>query len=181
MRADLEKGLEGLSGAYEEERRRQLAVIEEKIAERQKLVTQHAIDKRIEAEKKLQEEEIARLGEQDQVREFRRQKIELTKQIVDSQKMTFKQCYSRPLWPFNKMMYDANMKADNFSSALEQKNQLFQKEVMSTLLTKVTGLEEKVSIDTTRTKRHGNVTPKVLLSNRLKKNDNSDSQSNATG
>lgn len=72
MRADLEKGLEGLSGAYEEERRRQLAVIEEKIAERQKLVTQHAIDKRIEAEKKLQEEEIARLGEQDQVREFRR-------------------------------------------------------------------------------------------------------------
>ena len=66
--------------------------------------------------------------------------------------MQLKGCYSRPLWPYNQKVYQTNVAADNFGYLLEQQNGQFVKTVLSTLLTRVVDLEEKVSEDVARTK-----------------------------
>lgn len=83
MRNELEKGLDELSGAYEEERRRQLAAIQQKVAERQKHVSEHAEEQRVLAEKKRLQDEKDRLAELDRVRVLRQNKIELGKKISE--------------------------------------------------------------------------------------------------
>ncbi len=69
-----------------------------------------------------------------------------------SQKLVYKQCYSRPLWTFNRKMHDANVQADNLMVLIDEQNGKFQKQVMGELLKKVTDLEDKVSTDVTAVK-----------------------------
>lgn len=86
-----------------------------------------------------------------------------------SQKLVYKQCYSRPLWTFNKKMHDANVQADNLMLLIDEQNGKFQKQVMSELLKKVTDLEDKVSTDVTAVK--------YKPARKPKKGDNSDTES----
>ena len=51
MTAQLKQGLDGLSDAYEDERRRQLASIEAKLAERKMRLANYAEEQKILAEK----------------------------------------------------------------------------------------------------------------------------------
>lgn len=52
IREDMEKGLEGLSGAYEEEHKRQLAMMEARLAGRSDLVKEALEAKKLEALRK---------------------------------------------------------------------------------------------------------------------------------
>ena len=56
------------------------------------------------------------------------------------------------MWPFNKGVHDANVKADNLAELFESQSAKLNKQVSTTLLTKVTALEDKLSYDIRRTK-----------------------------
>lgn len=70
----MEKGLEGLSGAYEEEHKRQLAMMEERIKGRQGAVKDALEQKKIDQLRKAEQAELERRKEHDKIREARQKK-----------------------------------------------------------------------------------------------------------
>lgn len=56
-------------------------------------------------------------------------------------------CYSRPLWHYNARMHELTVKNDEISNLLSSQSYELKKQVMSSLLQKVSNLEEKVSTD----------------------------------
>lgn len=83
IRADMEKGLEGLSGAYEEEHRRQLQMMEDKLAGRNKQVEEAKHQKEIENLRKAEQAELEKRREHDKVRELRKKRELLTQTITN--------------------------------------------------------------------------------------------------
>jgi len=70
----MEKGLEGLSGAYEEEHKRQLAMMEQRLANRSQKVQEALEQKKLEALRKAEQAELEKKRENDKVRECRKRK-----------------------------------------------------------------------------------------------------------
>lgn len=97
IREDMEKGLEGLSGAYEEEHKRQLAMMEARLAGRSAKVQEALEAKKLEALRKQEQADLERKKEHDKIRESRKKKAQLIETISSNQKLILKGCYSRPL------------------------------------------------------------------------------------
>jgi hypothetical protein len=70
----MEKGLEGLSGAYEEEHKRQLAMMEARLAGRSQQVNEALEQKKLEALQKAEQAELELMKDNDKVRECRKRK-----------------------------------------------------------------------------------------------------------
>jgi len=142
----MEKGLEGLSGAYEEEHKRQIAMMEERLAARGGMVQEALEQKKIDQLRKAEQAELEKHKAHDLIRQSRAKKTKLLESITSNQKLIVKGCYSRPLYPFNKKMHAA-LKDKDISAALNNQAQEVKEQVMSRLLKKVTDLEEKVTTD----------------------------------
>jgi hypothetical protein len=120
IREDMEKGLEGLSGAYEEEHKRQLAMMEARLANRSQQVQEALEAKKLEALRKAEQAELEKKRENDKVRECRKRKTQLLETITKNQKLILKGCYSRPLnWHFNKKLHDQSVKNDDMATLLQ--------------------------------------------------------------
>lgn len=144
----MEKGLEGLSGAYEEEHKRQIAMMEARLAGRSQQVQEALEAKKLEALRKAEQAELEKVKENDKVRECRRRKAQLLQTITSNQKLIMKGCYSRPLtWHYNTKLHEANVKNDDIATLLQNQSTELKQQVMGRLLTKVTDLEEKVNTD----------------------------------
>lgn len=102
----MEKGLEGLSGAYDDEHKRQLAMMEERMQKRSKLVQEALEAKKLEALRKAEQAELEKQRENDKIRDARKRKTQLTETISSNQKLILKGCYSRPLYNYNKKLHD---------------------------------------------------------------------------
>lgn len=150
IRQDMEKGLEGLSGAYEEEHKRQIAMMEARLASRGQQVSVALEQKKIEMLRKQEQAELEHRKELDKVRECRKRKAQLLSTIQNGQKLMLKGCYSRPLFNYNKKLHDAAVKNDDISQLLQNQSFELKEQVMGRLLTKVSELEEKVSMDVNR-------------------------------
>lgn len=111
----MQKGLEGLSGAYEEEHKRQLAMMEARLANRGQAVQNALEQKKLDALRKTEQAELEKLKENDKIRELRRRKAQLLETITTGQKLIMKGCYSRPLWSFNQRLHDATVKNDDIA------------------------------------------------------------------
>ena len=146
----MQKGLEGLSGAYEEEHKRQLAMMEARLANRGQAVQNALEQKKLDALRKTEQAELEKLKENDKIRELRKRKAQLLETITTGQKLIMKGCYSRPLWSFNQRLHDATVKNDDIALLLQSQSNELKQQVMGTLLKKVSDLEEKVSTDVNR-------------------------------
>jgi hypothetical protein len=106
IRKDMEEGLEGLSGAYEEEHKRQIAMMEERLAGRSSLVQEALEAKKLEALRKAEQDELEARKEHDKIRECRKKRAQLLETITKNQNLILKGCYSRPLYSYNKLVHD---------------------------------------------------------------------------
>lgn len=106
----MEKGLEGLSGAYEEEHRRQLALMEEKISKRSAKVAETLEQKRKADEERANAAALAKKRDDEIVRELRQKRANLLNTIVQGQKLQMKGCYSRPVQTFNRHLHEEAMR-----------------------------------------------------------------------
>lgn len=177
----MEKGLEGLSGAYEEEHKRQLAMMEERIKGRSDKVKDALEQKRIEQLRKAEQAEIEKRKEHDKIREARQKKAQLLETITSNQKLIMKGCYSRPLETFNKKLHAASIKNNDLAQLLNNQSLELKEQVMSRLLKKVTDLEEKVTSDSTQNQKYSGKRLSVLQRlNRGAANKDSDAQSVAS-
>lgn len=150
IRADMEKGLEGLSGAYEEEHKRQLAMMEEMMNSRKVKHSEAKEQKKLEMLRKAEQDNIAKLHEYDKIREARKNKDQLLQTISSGQKLIMKGCYSRPLYNFNKKQHANAIKNNDIAFLLNNQSTELKEQVMSRLLKKVSDLEEKVTTDVTK-------------------------------
>lgn len=146
IREDMEKGLEGLSGAYEEEHKRQLAMMEERLANRSGKVQEALEQKKIDLLRKAEQAELEKQKAHDLIRTSRAKRAKLLETITNNQKVVVKGCYSRPLYTFNKKI-NASQNEKDIASALNNQSLEIKEQVMSRLLKKVTDLEEKVTTD----------------------------------
>lgn len=67
--------------------------------------------------------------------------------MAQGQRLIYKQCYSKPLYNFNKKLNDLQLKNEDFSWLTEKKTDDFAKDIVTTLLHKITELEHKVTSD----------------------------------
>jgi hypothetical protein len=147
IRTDMEKGLEQLTGAYQEEHQRQLAIMEERMKSRQVLVQEAQEQRKKDLLRKAEQAELERRKELERIRENRFRKSQLEQTIMNSQKLVMKGCYSRPLLHFNKKLHDTQIKNNDMALLLQNQSQELKEEVMARLLKKVTELEHKVTAD----------------------------------
>ena len=106
LRDEYEKGLDALGGAMEEERKRQFDSIASQLEERKRAVEDA---RRLKAEEEEKKAEAARREQQkeiDRIKELRQRKAQLEKTLSEGQRLIYKQCYSRPLYSFNKKLND---------------------------------------------------------------------------
>jgi hypothetical protein len=61
--------------------------------------------------------------------------------------LIYKQCYSKPLYSFNKKLNDLQLKNEDFAWLSEKKQDDFAKDIVTTLLHKITELEHSVTND----------------------------------
>jgi len=118
IRKDMEKGLEGLSGAYEEEHKRQIAMMEERLRGRSELVKEALEAKKLEALRKAEQAELEKRREHDKIRECRKKRAQLLETITSNQNLILKGCYSRPLYTFNKKVHDQHIKNNDMAQLL---------------------------------------------------------------
>jgi len=81
------------------------------------------------------------------IKELRIKRDKLAKTLGEGQKLIFKGCYSRPLYPFNYQINEAQQKNEDWAWLTEGAKKEQQKDIVSKLLEKVTELEEKVTGD----------------------------------
>lgn len=72
------------------------------------------------------------------------------KTLGEGQKLIFKGCYSRPLYPFNAKLNAELEEKEDFAWLTEGAKKEQQKGIVDKLLTKVTELEQKVTGDVNR-------------------------------
>ena len=148
LRDEYEKGLDALGGAMEEERKRQFDSIASQLEERKRAVEDA---RRLKAEEEEKKAEAARREQQkeiDRIKELRQRKAQLEKTLSEGQRLIYKQCYSRPLYSFNKKLNDLQLKNEDFAWLTEKKTDDFAKDIVTTLLHKITELEHTVTTDT---------------------------------
>lgn len=147
LKEEYEKDLDKIGGAYETERSRQFEKLQEQMESRRHEV----LEAQEIAERKAAEEQhaqkVAKLKEEERIRELRKRKAKLEETLREGQKLIYKQCYSRPLYPFNQQMSDFQIKNEDFAWLKQDKGKVIQKEIMSRLMEKVSELETKVEVD----------------------------------
>lgn len=99
-----------MSGAYEEEHRRQLALMEEKISKRSAKVAETLEQKRKADEERANAAALAKKRDDEIVRELRQKRANLLNTIVQGQKLQMKGCYSRPVQTFNRHLHEEAMR-----------------------------------------------------------------------
>lgn len=68
--------------------------------------------------------------------------------MQEGQRLIYKQCYSRPLYSYNKKLNDLQQKNEDFAWLNEKKQQdEISKDIVSRLLSKITELEHNVTTD----------------------------------
>lgn len=174
----MEKGLEGLSGAYEEEHKRQLAMMEERLKGRSDLVKEALEAKKLEALRKAEQAELEKRREHDMIRESRKKKTQLLETITKNQNLILKGCYSRPLYTFNKKVHEQHLKNNDMAQLLNNQSAEMKEQVMTRLLKKVTDLEEKVTLDSTKKPERQNSLLQRLQKRGTESRAVSDNQSN---
>jgi len=174
----MEKGLEGLSGAYEEEHKRQLAMMEERLKGRSDLVKEALEAKKLEALRKAEQAELEKRREHDMIRESRKKKTQLLETITKNQNLILKGCYSRPLYTFNKKVHEQHLQNNDMAQLLNNQSAEMKEQVMTRLLKKVTDLEEKVTLDSTKKPERQNSLLQRLQKRGTESRAVSDNQSN---
>lgn len=106
MREEYAKGLEALGNTMEEERQRQFDQIEARLEQRKALVEQARIAKEEERKKKEAEAKLEKEQEIQRIKDLRAKKAQLEKTLAEGQRLIYKQCYSRPLYSFNRKLHD---------------------------------------------------------------------------
>lgn len=148
IRDEYERGLQQLGGAMEEERKRQLDQILEATEERKARVEEARRRKAEEETRKAEEAKAEEEKEIDRVRALRTKKAQLEKTLAEGQRLIYKQCYSRPLYSFNKKLNELQQKNEDFAWLNEKKGDSdLAKDIVTDLLGKITELEHKVTGD----------------------------------
>lgn len=75
--------------------------------------------------------------------------MQLESTLAQGQRLIYKQCYSKPLYSFNKKLNEMQLKNEDFAWLTEKKQDKdeFSKDIVTTLLHKITELEHKVTTD----------------------------------
>jgi len=131
----------------EEERKRQFDSIQQQLEERKARVDEA---RRLRDEEKARKEEEAKAEKQreiDRIKELRVRKTQLEKTLSEGQRLIYKQCYSKPLYSFNKKLNDLQLKNQDFAWLTEKKQDDFAKDIVTSLLHKITELEHQVTGD----------------------------------
>ena len=124
-----------------------MEALERKLRERQEAVERarkQAEEEKIEQEKLAV---IAQEKEAERIKELHARKVKLQKHLEEGQKLIFKQCYSRPLYPFNAKLNELQLEKEDYSWLNEGTKKEQQKDIVSKLLEKVTELEDRVTKD----------------------------------
>merc|ERR1711893_188460 len=102
-------------------------------------------------EERLRKEEEAKAEKQreiDRIIHLRTKKAQLEKTLAEGQRLIYKQCYSRPLYSFNKKLNELQQKNEDFAWLNEKKGDSdLAKDIVTDLLGKITELEHKVTGD----------------------------------
>lgn len=80
----MEKGLEGLSGAYEEEHKRQLAMMEQRLASRSGKVQEALEQKKLDLLRKAEQAELEKQKAHDLIRTSRAKRAKLLETITSN-------------------------------------------------------------------------------------------------
>ena len=148
IRDEYEKGLEMLGGAMEEERKRQLDHIIYVTQERKARVEEARQAKAQEEARKAEEARAEEEKEIDRIKALRVKKSQLEKTLAEGQRLIYKQCYSKPLYSYNKKLNELQLKNEDFAWLNEKKaDSEFAKDIVTDLLHKITELEHKVTGD----------------------------------
>ena len=148
IRDEYEKGLEMLGGAMEEERKRQLDHIIYVTSERKARVEEARQAKADAEARKAEEARAEEEKEIDRIKALRVKKSQLEKTLAEGQRLIYKQCYSKPLYSFNKKLNELQLKNEDFAWLNEKKaDSEFAKDIVTDLLHKITELEHKVTGD----------------------------------
>ena len=121
-----------------------------------------------------------RLNEIERIKELRIRKGQLEKTLAESQKLIYKQCYSRPLWPLNRCEFEFINNNEDFKWLTNPNKDDFNREIVDELFKKVTGLEDVVANDVAFQKRvkYQQLNPLLEVDQR---DDHSDSRSSHVG
>ena len=106
LRDEYEKGLDALGGVMEEERKRQFDALQAQIEDRKSKVEEAQRKKEEELARKEEAAKLAQAKEVDRIKLLRAKKEQLTKTLQEGQRLIYKQCYSKPLYSFNKRLND---------------------------------------------------------------------------
>jgi len=102
--------------------------------------------KQEEAQAKEKQARKEKEDEENKIRNLRQKKEQLTKTLQEGQRLIYKQCYSKPLYSFNKKLNDLQMKNEDFAWLNEKKqDDEFAKDIIGKLLSKITELEKTVT------------------------------------
>lgn len=121
LRNEYQKDLDLLGGAREEERKRQYDVIEAQFEERKARVEEARRAREEEDARKAEEARAEKEKEIDRIKTLRTKKAQLEKTLAEGQRLIYKQCYSKPLYSFNKKLNDLQLKNEDFAWLSEKK------------------------------------------------------------
>lgn len=148
LRDEYEKGLDALGGVMEEERKRQFDALQAQIEDRKSKVEEAQRKKEEELARKEEAAKLAQAKEVDRIKLLRAKKEQLTKTLQEGQRLIYKQCYSKPLYSFNKKLNDMQLENEDFAWLNEKKQEdEFAKDIVTRLLHKITELEHNVTTD----------------------------------
>ena len=106
MLDEYEKGAQAQDDAMAEEKHRQFEAVKVMIEERKAKVAETRRKKQEEVAKKAEQARLEKEKEIERIRNLRAKKEQLTKTLQEGQRLIYKQCYSRPLYSFNKKLND---------------------------------------------------------------------------
>jgi len=104
MRDEFQKGLENLDAGFEKERQGQFDELEIQLKARRERVAAHKQEQKELALKKEREAQEALERKYEEVRKMRTKRDTIEKAIQDGQKLIYRGCYSRTLYPYNAML-----------------------------------------------------------------------------
>lgn len=147
LREQYEKSLAGLSGAFAEEKKLQYEKMVQRIQERADLHERAKEEKRNQLKIAEQKAEEDRLKEIERIKELRIRRAQLETTLAESQKLIYKQCYSRPLWPFNRMQFEHIKSNEDFAWLTDAHKDEEAQKIVDSLFKEVQKFESVVETD----------------------------------
>lgn len=110
---------------------------------------QDEIRTKAEAERELKEKEAKDVREKQvaKITAERAKRDLLLKTIYNKQKILLKECYSRPLYHFNRVLHENQVQNEDFNWLSEAKNSEIQRESIDELLQKIEKLGQAIDKD----------------------------------